>query len=91
MGWKNSSEMAAAMVLPVLPFLCLVWFHVTKGAQCGAYCATTVVAMLVLMRYRRSSTRCRCSNADARVMAMGRTRRSAAVGDPSGAADGSRG
>jgi len=39
----------------VLPFLCLVWFDVTKGAQCGGYCATTIVAMLVLMRYRRST------------------------------------
>jgi flagellar biosynthesis component FlhA len=48
-------EMAAAMVLPVLPFLCLVWFDVTKGAQCGPYCMTTIVAMLVLMRYRRST------------------------------------
>jgi hypothetical protein len=54
MGWKNSYEMAAAMVLPVIPFLCLVWFSVTKSAQCGAYCALTVVAMLALMRYRRS-------------------------------------
>lgn len=24
MGWRNSFEMAAAMVLPVVPFLCLV-------------------------------------------------------------------
>jgi hypothetical protein len=54
MGWKNSYEMAAAMVLPVIPFLCLVWFNITKSAQCGPYCALTVVAMLVLMRYRRS-------------------------------------
>jgi hypothetical protein len=54
MGWRNAAEMAAAMVLPVLPFLCLVWFHVGKGAQCGAYCALTVVAMLALMGYRRS-------------------------------------
>jgi hypothetical protein len=54
MGWKNSYEMAAAMVLPVIPFLCLVWFGVTKSAWCGEYCASTVVAMLALMRYRRS-------------------------------------
>jgi hypothetical protein len=54
MGWRNSSEMAAAMVVPVIPFLCLVLFHVGEGAQCGAYCATTVVAMLALMLYRRS-------------------------------------
>ncbi len=54
MGRKNSYEMAAAMVLPVIPFLCLVWFHVTKSAQCGAYCAVTIAAMLGLMLYRRS-------------------------------------
>jgi hypothetical protein len=47
--------MAAAMVLPVVPFLCLVWFDITKSAWCGAYCATTIVAMLALMLYRRST------------------------------------
>ena len=54
MGRRNSYEMAAAMVLPVIPFLCLVWFDVTKSAQCGAYCAVMIVAMLGLMFYRRS-------------------------------------
>jgi hypothetical protein len=54
MGWKNSYEMAAAMVLPVIPFLCLVWFDVTKSAQCGAYCAVTVLTMLALMGSHRS-------------------------------------
>ena len=54
MGWRNSSEMAAAMVLPVIPFLCLVWFDITKSAQCGGYCALTVVSLLALMRYRQS-------------------------------------
>lgn len=54
MGWRNSSEMAAVMVLPVIPFLCLVWFGVTQSAMCGAYCAVTVVAMLALMALRRS-------------------------------------
>lgn len=53
MGWKNSSEMAAAMVLPVIPFLCLVWFGISESAQCGLYCGVTVVAMLALMRHRR--------------------------------------
>jgi hypothetical protein len=53
MGARNTAEMAAAMVLPVIPFLCLVWFDVTKSAQCGAYCAVTIVAMLGLMFYRR--------------------------------------
>jgi hypothetical protein len=54
MGWKNSYEMAAAMVLPVIPFLCLVWFGITDSAWCGPYCVVTVLAMLALMRYRRS-------------------------------------
>jgi hypothetical protein len=53
MGWRNSCEMAAVMVIPVIPFLCLVWFGVTRSAQCGPYCAVTIVAMLALMRYRR--------------------------------------
>jgi flagellar biosynthetic protein FliP len=54
MSWRNSAEMAAVMVLPVIPFLCLVWFGVTESAQCGAYCAVMVVAMYALMRYRRA-------------------------------------
>lgn len=54
MGWRNTGEMAAVMVLPVIPFLGLVWFDVTKSAQCGAYCIVTVAAMLGLMRFRRS-------------------------------------
>lgn len=54
MGWRNTGEMAAAMVLPVIPFLCLVWFGVTASAWCGPYCISTVVAMLALMRHRRS-------------------------------------
>jgi hypothetical protein len=53
MGWKNSWEMSAVMVVPVIPFLCLVWFDVTTSAQCGAYCLVTVAAMLGLMLYRR--------------------------------------
>jgi hypothetical protein len=54
MGWKNTYEMAAVMAIPVIPFLCLVWFDVTKSAQCGPYCAVSIVAMLALMFYRRS-------------------------------------
>jgi NhaP-type Na+/H+ or K+/H+ antiporter len=53
MGRRNAAEMGAAMAIPVIPFLCLVWFHVTNSAQCGIYCVFTAVAMLVLMRYRR--------------------------------------
>jgi len=54
MGRKNASEMAATMILPVVPFLCLVWFDVTKSAACGAYCLLAIAAMLALMLYRRS-------------------------------------
>lgn len=53
MGWKNTYEMAAVMAIPVVPFLCLVWFGITKGALCGPYCAVSIVAMLALMFYRR--------------------------------------
>lgn len=53
MGRKNAYEMAAVMVLPVVPLLCLYWFDVTRSAQCGAYCAVSVAAMLALMIYRR--------------------------------------
>jgi cytochrome bd-type quinol oxidase subunit 2 len=55
MGRRNAYEMAAAMILPVVPFLCLVWFDVTKSAQRGGYCAATIVAMLALMHSRRST------------------------------------
>jgi len=54
MGWRNTSEMSAVMLLAVVPFLCLVWFDVTKSGQCAAYCLLTVVAMLGLMRYRHA-------------------------------------
>jgi hypothetical protein len=53
MGWKNTYEMAAVMAIPVIPFLCLVWFDITKSALCGPYCAVSIVAMLALMWYRR--------------------------------------
>jgi hypothetical protein len=54
MSWRNSAEMAAVMVLPVIPFLSLVWFGITQSAWCGAYCVSTIVAMYALMRYRRA-------------------------------------
>lgn len=54
MGVRNSTEMGAAMAVPVFPFLCFVWFGVTTSAQCGAYCIVAIVAMVALMRFRRS-------------------------------------
>jgi hypothetical protein len=53
MGRRNAYEMAAAMALPVIPFLCLALVDATKSALCGPYCAVTIVAMLALMSYRR--------------------------------------
>lgn len=54
MGWKNTYEMVAVMVLPVIPFLCLVWFGITASAWCGPYCIVTLLTMFALMRNRRS-------------------------------------
>jgi hypothetical protein len=50
-SWEVS---AGAMALPVIPFILLAWLDVIKGAQCGLYCLSTVVAMLALMLYRRA-------------------------------------
>ena len=55
MGWKNSYEMAAVMIVPVIPLLCLVWFDVTNSAPCGQYCLLSIAAMLGLMLYRRDA------------------------------------
>ena len=52
--WKRSAEMGAAMVVPGIPFICLVLFDVTKGALCSLYCLATILAMLGVMYYRRS-------------------------------------
>ncbi|HEX6208036.1 MAG TPA: hypothetical protein VF058_06700, partial [Actinomycetota bacterium] len=51
---RSSYEMAAAMAVPVIPFVCLALFGVVEGAQCGLYCASGFVAMLGLMLYRRA-------------------------------------
>jgi len=52
--WRSSSEMAAAMVIPAVPLICLRLLDVISGPICGAYCFTTIVAMVVVMRYRRT-------------------------------------
>jgi hypothetical protein len=54
MGRKNAYEMAAAMVLPVIPLPVPGLVRHRQSAWCGAYCATTIVATLALMRYRRA-------------------------------------
>jgi len=50
---RRTNEMAAAMVLPVVPCLLLVWFGITESAQCGLYCVLMLVAMWAVMRRRR--------------------------------------
>ena len=53
-NWRSSSEMAAAMVAPAVPLICLRLLDVISGPICGLYCLVTFVAMAVLMLYRRS-------------------------------------
>jgi hypothetical protein len=55
MGRRNTTEMAAVMALPAIPFLALVWFGVTESALCGPYCILAIVGMLALMLHRRSA------------------------------------
>ena len=52
--WRSSSEMAAAMVIPAVPLICLRLLDVISGPICGVYCFTTIVAMVVVMLYRRA-------------------------------------
>ena len=52
-GWRNSAEMAAAMLVPAIPFAILAGMHVIKGTTCCAYMALSTLAMLGLMFYRR--------------------------------------
>jgi hypothetical protein len=52
-SWRSSSEMAAAMVAPAVPLICLRLLDVISGPICGLYCLFTIVAMVALMLYRR--------------------------------------
>ena len=52
--WRSSSEMAAAMVIPAVPLICLRLLDVISGPICGVYCFTTIAAMVVVMLYRRA-------------------------------------
>jgi hypothetical protein len=51
-SWRDSTEMGAAMMLPAVPFLVLLWCHVTRVALTGPYMAVSTAAMLALMFYR---------------------------------------
>jgi hypothetical protein len=51
-AWDRSLEMAAAMVVPAIPLICLRLADVA-GPICSAYCLLSVLAMVGLMVYRR--------------------------------------
>lgn len=51
-GWRNSAEMAAAMIVPAIPFIILAGLHVISGTACRAYMPLSIVAMIGLMIYR---------------------------------------
>jgi hypothetical protein len=44
--------MAAAMVVPAVPLICVRLLDVISGPICGAHCAATIVAMVAVMLYR---------------------------------------
>ena len=53
-GWRTLSEMAAAMIIPAIPFIVLTWLRVITWPSCGLYCVVTIPAMLVAMFLRRN-------------------------------------
>ena len=53
-SWRSSSEMAAAMIVPAVPLICLRLLDIISGPICSLYCLATIVAMVALMLYRRS-------------------------------------
>jgi hypothetical protein len=53
-GRRNSAEMAAAMLVPAIPFIILCSLHVlTGGTASCVYMMLSTLAMLALMAYRR--------------------------------------
>jgi hypothetical protein len=53
-GWRNSAEMAAAMIVPAIPFVILAGLGVISGTACRLYMPLSIVAMIGLMVYRRT-------------------------------------
>ncbi|HEX6514216.1 MAG TPA: hypothetical protein VF049_01470 [Nocardioidaceae bacterium] len=51
-GRRNAAEMAAAMIVPAIPFAILAGLHVISGAACRPYMPLSIVAMIGLMLYR---------------------------------------
>jgi hypothetical protein len=52
-GWRNSTEMAAAMLVPAIPFLILGSLGAISGRASCPYMMLSTLAMLGLMFYRR--------------------------------------
>ena len=52
-SWRSCSEMAACMVLPLVPFVVLFWLGVIAGQFCGLFCFASFAAMIGLMAFRR--------------------------------------
>ena len=53
-GWRSAAEMGAVMFAPAVPVIALLRADVIAfAAVCGLYCASMLIAMLVLMLYRR--------------------------------------
>jgi cytochrome bd-type quinol oxidase subunit 2 len=54
-NWRLCTEMAAAMVAPLVPIFGLLWAGVVPGeSACGVYCVAMLPAMLTAMLLRRS-------------------------------------
>jgi hypothetical protein len=53
-AWRGCTEMGAAMIAPALPLIGLRLAGVISGPICGAYCALTLITMVLLMLYRRA-------------------------------------
>jgi hypothetical protein len=52
--WRSCSEMGAAMVVPAIPLILLRLVGTISGPICGTYCALSILAMVLVMLYRRS-------------------------------------
>lgn len=53
--WRNSAEMAAAMLVPAIPFIILCSLHVLPGGPANrSYMMLSIPAMLGLMLYRKA-------------------------------------
>jgi hypothetical protein len=53
MAWRPVGEMAAAMVIPLVPIFGLLAMGIIRGSSaCGLYCAVMIPAMVLAMLFR---------------------------------------